>query len=32
MIVIYNEMSFPDVDKQNIQAGIVKITVIKESP
>lgn len=30
--LIYNEISFPDVEKQNIQAGIIKISVIKESP
>lgn len=29
---LYNGISFPDVDKQNIQAGIIKISVIKESP
>lgn len=30
--ISFNEISFPDVDKKNIQAGIIKISVNKESP
>lgn len=29
---MYNEISFPVDDKQHIQAGIIKISVIKECP